>query len=70
MREPGAARSARNAGRFAQHRTVKKMDANIGSSELHRHLQQHGRAEIDGWAISKDGAEIWLTNPYGIDVGF
>jgi hypothetical protein len=26
--------------------------------------------KIDGWAINVDGAEIWLTNPYGIDVGF
>lgn len=46
------------------------MDANIGSQELHQHLNKHGRAKIDGWTISPDGAEIWLTNPYGIDVGF
>lgn len=46
------------------------MDANIGSQKLHQYLGQHGSAEIDGWAINRDGAEIWLTNPYGIDVGF
>ena len=63
MREPGAARSARKAGRFAQQRTVKKMQPNIGSQELHQRLKTHGRAEIDGWAINADGAEIWLTNP-------
>jgi hypothetical protein len=37
---------------------------------LHQHLRAHGRAEIDGWVINADGAEIWLTNPYGLDVGF
>lgn len=46
------------------------MDANIESQELRQHLIQHGRAEIDGWAINLDGSKIWLTNPYGIDVGF
>ncbi len=70
MREPGAARSARTAGRFAQQQTVKTMEQNIESQELYQHLETHGRAEIDGWAINADGAEIWLTNPYGIDVGF
>ena len=70
MREPGAARSARKAGRFAQQRTVKTMEPNIGSHKLHQHLRAHGRAEIDGWVINADGAEIWLTNPYGLDVGF
>jgi len=46
------------------------MKASIGSRELHQHLTKHGRAEIDGWSIIPDGAEIWLTNPYGLDVGF
>ena len=45
------------------------MEQSIGSQELYQHLKTHGRAEIDGWAINADGAEIWLTNPYGIDVG-
>jgi hypothetical protein len=70
MREPGAARSARAAGRFAQQRTVKTMEPKIGSQELHQHLKTHVRADIDGWSIIPDGAEIWLTNPYGLDVGF
>lgn len=70
MREPGAARSARKAGRFAQQQTVKTMEPNIGSQKLHKHLTIHGRAEMDGWAINADGTDIWLTNPYGIDVGF
>ena len=39
------------------------MQPNIGSQELHQRLKTHGRAEIDGWAINADGAEIWLTNP-------
>ncbi len=46
------------------------MEPNIGSHKLHQHLRAHGRAEIDGWAINANGAEIWLTNPYGLDVGF
>ncbi|CAJ0903123.1 hypothetical protein R20233_04890 [Ralstonia sp. LMG 32965] len=46
------------------------MPANMSGQELHRHLQEHVRAEIDGWVINLDGAEIWLTNPYGIDVWF
>jgi len=70
MREPGEARSARKAGRFAQQRTVKTMQRNIGSQELYQHLKTHVRAEIDGWSLNADDAEIWLTNPYGIDVGF
>ena len=57
MREPGAARSARKAGRFAHKRTVKTVEPNNGSQELHEHLKTHGRAEIDGWAINADGAE-------------
>lgn len=46
------------------------MEPNIGSQELHQHLTTHSRAEIDGWEINADGSEIWLTNPYGLDVGF
>ncbi|MDH1789731.1 hypothetical protein N5D77_24505 [Comamonas thiooxydans] len=70
MREPGAARSAREAGRFAQQGTVEIMDVNATGQMLHQYLNQHGRVEIEGWSINPDGAEIWLTNPYGIDVGF
>ena len=70
MREPGAARSARKAGRLAQKMTVKTMEPNIGSQNLHQHLKTHSRTKIDGLAINADGAEIWLTNPYGLDVGF
>ena len=69
MREPGAARSARKAGRLAQKMTVKTMEPNIGSQNLHQHLKTHSRTKIDGLAINADGAEIWLTNPYGLDVG-
>lgn len=70
MREPGAARSAREAGRFAQQGMVEIMDVNATGQMLHQYLNQHGRVEIEGWSINPDGAEIWLTNPYGIDVGF
>ena len=46
------------------------MEPNIGSHDLHQRLKAHGRAEIDGRAINANSAEIWLTNPYGLDVGF
>ncbi|MDX9974190.1 MAG: hypothetical protein RBU21_14490 [FCB group bacterium] len=46
------------------------MKTRIGRHELHQHLMIHGSAKTDGWTINADGAEIWPTNPYGLDVGF
>lgn len=42
----------------------------IGHLELQSLLQQHQHLKIDGWSINLVGNEIWLSNPYGIDVGF
>ncbi|ONU62407.1 hypothetical protein A8E62_14005 [Burkholderia cenocepacia] len=43
---------------------------NWTGTKLLEKLRSDGRAEIDGWAVNLDGAEIWLTNPYGLDCAF
>lgn len=47
-----------------------KVDKNIDCHGLHQHLEKHGSCDVDGWPITPSGDVIWLTNPYGIDVGF
>ena len=43
---------------------------NWTNTKLLEKLRSDGRAEIDGWAVNLDGADIWLTNPYGLDCAF
>lgn len=47
---------------------------NWDHQKLHDLLARDKKAEIDGWTIHTDsdrrGPIYWLTNPYGIDVGY
>lgn len=47
-----------------------EIDKDIDALELHQHLKKYGRCCVDGWPINPSDDLIWLTNPYGIDVGF
>lgn len=37
---------------------------------IFRRLQATETVEIDGWSLGVSDDLIWLTNPYGLDVGF
>lgn len=70
MREPGEARSGREAARFAQISVGEKLMTLPKPSDLLEQLQAVGRLKIDGWSVGLTDGDIWLTNPYGLDCAF
>ena len=70
MREPGKARSEREAARFAQVIDGEDMVDLPKDSELLEQRQAMGTVKIEDRSISLDGDQIWLTNPYGLDCSF
>ncbi len=43
---------------------------NWTNTKLLEMLRSDGRADVEGGAVMLDGADIWLTNPYGLDCAF
>ncbi len=41
----------------------------VTGGELLACLHSKSSVEIDGWYVSMDDGDVWLTNPYGLDCG-
>lgn len=41
----------------------------VTPARLLKLVGSHDVVEVGGWSLIQDDAGIWMTNPYGIDVG-
>lgn len=46
-----------------------QMPQEWNAAHLLASLNRNGRAEIDGYVLNLDEHGVWMTNPYGVDVG-